>query len=107
MDKRYRLIYGETHTDMKISDDKEKQYIGAFPVELLNEQDNKINVMEEKLSELGYELWFVENISWYDKETKREYSKTNLTKNPDKTSMGVWAVLPEEQIKIILGKNED
>lgn len=99
-DERYRLIYGETHNDVKIADDEKREYISGFPVNLLNEQDIKIKLMEEKLEEFGFEIWFLEEIIEYD-ENKKEIRTFKLNKNSTKSNPGKWTLLTKERVQKI------
>lgn len=91
-DKRYRLVYGESHEDVKIADDIERCYLFGFQVDRLNEYDEKCEVMEAKLKELGFELVFVRE-EW-DKDKGFE---SNVIKNPDSQDKGNWRVLSIEE----------
>lgn len=87
-DKRYRLVYGETHEDVKIADDVDRCYLHGFQVDRLNEYDEKTNVMESKLNELGFEVIFI-YVEW-DKDKGFE---SFITKAPGPNDNGEWKVI--------------
>ena len=60
MDKRYRLVYGETHNSVHIKDDIKNEKVKNFPVDLLNEYELKQQLLLDKLHELGYDLVYYE-----------------------------------------------
>ena len=91
-DKRYRLVHGESHEDVRIADDKERCYLWGFQVDRLNEYDEKCEAMEEKLTELGFELVFIRETWEKDKEFE-----TNLTKTPNSYDNGEWTVVSSEE----------
>ena len=91
-DKRYRLVYGESHEDVKIADDVERCYLFGFQVDRLNEYDEKCEIMEAKLKELGFELAFIREEWDYDKGFE-----SNVIKNPDSQDKGNWRVLSIEE----------
>lgn len=100
-DKRYRLIHGESHEDIKIADDKERCYLWGFQVDRLNEYDEKTNVMESKLKELGYELVFIRETWGHDKGFE-----TRITKTPNFNDNGEWRVISNEEYEKRGVKNE-
>ena len=80
---------GTSHDDVQIADDVERKYLFGLPVDLLNEYDEKVNVMESKLEELGYMLIFR-----YDNDYKESMDfKKILTKNPSPNDNGEWIVI--------------
>lgn len=91
-DKRYRLVHGESHETVRIADDKERCYLWGFQVDRLNEYDEKCKAMEEKLTELGFELVFIRETWEYD-----DGFKTNLTKTPSPNDNGEWIVITSEE----------
>ena len=94
MNKRYRLVHGETHSELMIADDEERKYLHGFQVDRLNEYDEKCRIMNEKLEELGFKLVCVQEK--YNMETKRvevTYSKDADYINADCT----WIVISIEE----------
>lgn len=91
-DKRYRLVYGESHEDVRIADDKKRCYLWGFQVDRLNEYDEKCEVMEEKLTELGFELVFIRE-TW----EKDKGFEENITKNPSPHDNGEWKVISSKE----------
>ena len=89
-DKRYRLVYGESHEDVRIADDVERCYLFGYQVDRLNEYDEKTKVMESKLKDLGFELVFIRE-EW-DKDKGFESS---ITRNPSPHDNGEWKVIPD------------
>lgn len=88
MDKRYRLVYGETHEDVKIADDVDRCYLHGFQVDRLNEYDEKTNVMESKLNELGFKLIF-----FYEKWDMDKGFESFITEDPGPNDKGEWKVI--------------
>ena len=95
--KRYRFIYGETHDTCSVADDIEREYIRSESrlVDRLNELDEKIWVMEEKLNELGYQLIF--RMDDYDM-SKKSFN-TIFKKHPSYSDKGEWIVMSNEQVE--------
>lgn len=91
-DKRYRLVYGESHEDVRIADDKERCCLWGFQVDRLNEYDEKVNIMEEKLTELGFELVFIRE-TW----EKDKGFEENITKNPKAEDNGEWKIISTKE----------
>ena len=87
-DKRYRLVYGESHEDVRIADDVDRCYLWGLQVDRLNEYDEKCEVMEEKLTELGFELVFIRETWDNDKGFE-----TSITKTPNFNDNGEWRVI--------------
>ena len=86
--KRYRLVYGETHEEVQIADDVDRCYLWGFQVDRLNEYDEKTKVMESKLEELGFKLIFVHEKYDFDKGFE-----SLITENPNPYDNGEWKVI--------------
>lgn len=100
-EKRYRLVYGESHEDVKIADDVDRCYLWGFQVDRLNEYDEKTKVMESKLKELGFILIFVRE-EW-DRDKGFEKS---ITKNPGPNDHGEWQVISTSYYEKLKNKLE-
>lgn len=97
--KRYRFIYGETHDTCSVADDTTREYIcnETRLVDKLNELDEKTQVMEEKLNELGYQLIF--RMAEYDM-SKKSFD-TLFTYHPKATDNGEWVIMSDKQVEHI------
>ena len=98
-DKRYRLVYGDSHEDVKIADDVDRCYLWGFQVDRLNEYDEKTKVMESKLKELGFELIFIRE----DYNLKKGF-ETSITKNPGPHDNGEWKVISNDDYNKLKNK---
>lgn len=83
---------GATHEDVQIADDVARTYLHGYQVDLLNEYDEKVNVMEPKLKELGYEVVFRYSNIYKD----ANGIENIVTKTPNPIDDGEWIVISVE-----------
>ena len=102
MDKRYRLIYGESHEDVRIADDEERVYLQGYQVDRLNEYDIKCKVMAAKLEELGCKLIFIKE----DYNMRSKKFETTYTTNPSNTDAGEWMVVTLDEFNKFIKKGD-
>ncbi len=102
MDKRYRLIYGESHEDVRIADDEDRVYLHGYQVDRLNEYDIKCKVMAAKLEELGYKLIFIKE----DYNLSSKKFETTYTTNPSNTDAGEWMVVTLDEFNKFIKKGD-
>ena len=103
MDKRYRLIYGESHEDVRIADDEKREYLHGYQVDRLNEYDIKCKIMAAKLAELGYKLIFIKED--YNMSSKK--FETTYTINPNPTDNGEWMIVTIDEFNKYIKQEED
>ncbi len=98
-ENRFRFVYGTTHDECVTADGNNGEYICSEIrlVKILNQLDEQNQLMENKLNELGFRLFY--KMEDYDM-TKKSF-KPLFKEHPQDSDNGEWVLLSDKQYEKI------